>query len=87
MAKGYARPAAIALGVLLMLFLVRRSLGRRQQLLGSSQAALDAGAVGAADPDRRASDCPKVQSQAELEGMNKRQLQARVEELAQAASR
>ena len=83
MAKGYARPAAIALGVLLMLFLVRRSLGRRQQLLGSSQAgwmpALSAPPIPIDDIG-----LPEGPSQAQLEGMNKRQLQARVEELAQA---
>ena len=54
MVSGYAKQAAAAIGFLLFLFLVRRSLKKRQALLSSAGRRLAARARGAADQDRGA---------------------------------
>jgi flagellar biosynthesis/type III secretory pathway M-ring protein FliF/YscJ len=78
----YLKPALAGIGLLVLLFLVRRSLKRRQALLATTDAswlpALEA------PPIRIEELMPSLSgpSEAELSGQKKKQLQGRIEEIA-----
>jgi flagellar biosynthesis/type III secretory pathway M-ring protein FliF/YscJ len=82
MVTGYMRPTMAVLGVLVLLFLVRRSLSRRQALLGSAEArwmpTLQAPPIPIDDIS-----LPGGPTTAEIEAANKKALQGRIEEIAQ----
>jgi flagellar M-ring protein FliF len=81
MVKSHIREGAAALGALVLIFLARRSLRRRQALLGSAEArwmpTLSAPPIPVDDIAM-----PSGPSQGELEAINKKALQGRVEEIA-----
>jgi hypothetical protein len=78
---GYLKPALAGIGVLLLLFVVRRSLRRRQALLGASEARW---MPALAAPPLPVEDIalPSAPSPLEIEAAQKKALQSRVEDLA-----
>lgn len=83
MVTGYLKPALAGLGTLMMLFLVRRSLKKRQNLLGSSEARWMPALAAPPIPIDEI-ELPSGPSQRELEAASKKALQSRIEEVAQA---
>jgi flagellar M-ring protein FliF len=82
MVQSHLREGLAALGALLFLFFVRRSLKRRQALLGDAEARwMPTLAAPPIPVDEIA--LPATPSPAEIEAANKKALQGRVEELAQ----
>jgi flagellar biosynthesis/type III secretory pathway M-ring protein FliF/YscJ len=82
MVQSHLREGLAALGALIFLFLVRRSLKRRQALLGDAEARwMPTLAAPPIPVDEIA--LPTTPSPAEIEAANKKALQGRVEELAQ----
>jgi flagellar biosynthesis/type III secretory pathway M-ring protein FliF/YscJ len=80
-ATSYLKPAAALLGVLVLIFLVRRSLARRQALLGASEARwMPALAAPPIPIDEIA--LPTAPSAEQLEAAQKKMLQAKVEDVA-----
>jgi flagellar M-ring protein FliF len=82
-ARAYLKPGLTAAGLLLLLFVVRRSLRRRQALLGASEARWMPNLSAPPIPIEELA-LPAGPSAAELEGASKKALQARVEDLAAA---
>ncbi len=82
MAQRFAKPAGAAIGLILLLFIVRRSLKRRQALLGTTDTswlpALEAPRSASRSSCRR----PTARRRPSLEALKKKQLQDRVEGIA-----